>query len=713
MAKPVRIGIIRARHDVTMPLIPDPVCLGVLMTGDYAVLRYWENTTRGHLDFVNSTMFPWIDITLGADTDRDVQARVAVDALRAKFPDPDPLAGLDGLIVITYPGFTVMPNPLAGQPGQPVSVTVHFDGGQGGVDGLEAAVIPVANSDHTFICHEVGHVLGFEHSFGLDNNGTDWAPGDANIIVGTEYGSPYDLMSSASFGTRGLGTGPTYFAQPTFVEPPAPGWPTARPFGKGPHVSRANLHLVMPDALAGRLTEAPFPQPGAPVQARLVPVSTSSGTCLLVLHPPNEPANGVGRVYVEFRVAKGWDAGIDPLGPSLSREGVVVHSVADIPNAGPRIFYRGSVPIGSVDTDVAVATTPLVVRVRQVDPDRNWADVTVTTGAARGAEIVRAEHFDTVIGEVGPVHEAQNPCGGRLRQGTFATETFSRFLVRTTGFGSGDPAAAPPTVSWTVGGVPLAAAEGTVDVPVGDVTFAVAFTIRTEPFELLLSSRGGERYETPVAVTVTENATSETAAAVLTAVGWIDGVHPDDLAALGACIAEIANRHRIPPAPFRRPSPEPPWAGLGARRLADALWLDRALRVLEQTPDLAPAGREALRQLLDLQVKPAPTLLDGLRAVGVDFSVPEPDLLDWLGNAEFTPYPAFARALLNLLGGRGLARPVFLDVIAFNYENSPGGPSPRRVEDVDLDLLRAAVVEGSNVRYGEQVTAFGDLLAPR
>jgi hypothetical protein len=35
-------------------------------------------------------MFPSVDMTIGTDTSRDAQARAAVDALRARFPDPLP-----------------------------------------------------------------------------------------------------------------------------------------------------------------------------------------------------------------------------------------------------------------------------------------------------------------------------------------------------------------------------------------------------------------------------------------------------------------------------------------------------------------------------------------------------------------------------------------------------------------------------------------------
>jgi hypothetical protein len=59
-----------------------------------------------------------------------------------------------------------------------------------------------------------------------------------------------------------------------------------------------------------------------------------------------------------------------------------------------------------------------------------------------------------------------------------------------------------------------------------------------------------------------------------------------------------------------------------------------------------------------------------------------------------------------------LRRPVFMDVIVFNYKHSPGEPSPRRVEEVDSGVLAAAMVEGSNERYGESISDMAELLMP-
>ncbi|WP_210023917.1 RICIN domain-containing protein [Methylocaldum sp. RMAD-M] len=113
------------------------------------------------------------------------------------------------------------------------------------------------------------------------------------------------------------------------------------------------------------------------------------------------------------------------------------------------------------------------------------------------------------------------------------------------------------------------------------------------------------------------------------------------------------------------------------------------------------------------QLQAVPIKIDAmhaLRLAGVDFSVPEADLRDWLSNPSFTPYPAITGALIKMLGGKQLRRPVFIDVIVFNYEHAPGASSPRRMADVDLDLLAKAIVKGHNTRYGEAVRDLQNLL---
>ena len=93
-------------------------------------------------------------------------------------------------------------------------------------------------------------------------------------------------------------------------------------------------------------------------------------------------------------------------------------------------------------------------------------------------------------------------------------------------------------------------------------------------------------------------------------------------------------------------------------------------------------------------------------APSLDFSVEEADVRAWLGNPDFTPYPAIAEALLSVLAPRPLRQPVFLDVIVYNYEHAPGAVSPRRRADVDVTRLKAAIVEGYNSRHGEALADF-------
>jgi hypothetical protein len=113
---------------------------------------------------------------------------------------------------------------------------------------------------------------------------------------------------------------------------------------------------------------------------------------------------------------------------------------------------------------------------------------------------------------------------------------------------------------------------------------------------------------------------------------------------------------------------------------------------------------------------PTPTSSDpdaviaALDQAGVDYTLPRTDLVDFLNNPEYTPYPAIATGVLNMLGDRSLRRPLPIDFIVYYYENSPGNPSPRRIEDVDVALLKSVMVHAFNDRYDEQNTDFQSLL---
>ena len=156
-----------------------------------------------------------------------------------------------------------------------------------------------------------------------------------------------------------------------------------------------------------------------------------------------------------------------------------------------------------------------------------------------------------------------------------------------------------------------------------------------------------------------------------------------------------------------------------------ASWIDRPLALFalasrfdqvgrpkdmhEALADAAKLYDEMLRLNTDVNGPIlAPSVIQGLATMGVDFSVPQGELLQWLSNPLFTPYPAISQALL--LMKRKLKAPVFLDVIAFNYERSQN--SPRTAGKVKTRALKAAILRGYNRRYGTNESDFEKILVP-
>jgi len=101
--------------------------------------------------------------------------------------------------------------------------------------------------------------------------------------------------------------------------------------------------------------------------------------------------------------------------------------------------------------------------------------------------------------------------------------------------------------------------------------------------------------------------------------------------------------------------------------------------------------------------------LQALKMVGVDFSVGEITLKEWLNNSD-TLYPVISIELLKLLRGKRLTRPVYLDVIVYHYEQAADSASPSRTDTVDLARLKTAVIMSYNTRYGIVVTDFDALI---
>jgi hypothetical protein len=143
-------------------------------------------------------------------------------------------------------------------------------------------------------------------------------------------------------------------------------------------------------------------------------------------------------------------------------------------------------------------------------------------------------------------------------------------------------------------------------------------------------------------------------------------------------------------------------------------------------PDTDPeASNNAAELVLAVECLPAddtrptepthPETPDGvpgaLSRIGIDYSVPTADLLSWLStNPPSTAYPAIVAVILE--SGWRFTSPIYLDVIVWKYESTRGAESPRYPEDVDVELLKAAILAASNERYGTEVMEFEELLAP-
>ena len=719
-----KLAILRARHDPDAELIGDAACAAMLMTNGArrAVLDYWETVTDGYLQFAGSTLLPWVDVELGADTSRENQVAKA-HAATAALPGVN-LAGFNGFIVLSLPGTVTIANPDAGKPGQPDRITVGIDGGAGPLaGGKPACALPVMTVDHTFCCHEVGHVLGFEHSYGVWNNGIEW-DGEAPYAQGQVYGDPYDVMSSASFGTRNLDPKLSrYFGNPIFVGPAVVGWPNPNAFGMGPEPARAHVHQWQPEAFPpGRVAHVVTPAGGAVRRQRLVSAAAHRpGVSLLVIHPVGEDAEGRGRCYVEYRQRIGWDQGLDLSGGDLARQAVVVHALADAPGDGVRCWYRGRILVPlELDGDLAVEDTPLVVRVLDVAEDGGSVDIEVSAAVPPRELTIERRNYETLLAERDS-RPMGTPCGDTIVSATRIWQTTTHYRPTTRGFGGiGAPDVASPVLTWTVAGQTVAPGAGTVEVTTEAGQFTVQYELDADTGVLVLVARGGERYAAEVVATATEagGANPVTATARFDPVGWSEGFSAADLAKLDRCITRRYRQVRIRLRDWLvPPGPDPLRPGLAERINAGRL---RAIAGI--FAERAPAEARALAALIDLRYRdpqvpdppvtalPPAARLEALRAVGIDHSVPAAELLRWLGNADHTPYPALADALASLLGGRRLARPVFLDVVVWNYEHTPGLPSPRRDWEVDPLALEAAVLAGFNQRHGVAERRFADLL---
>lgn len=233
-------------------------------------------------------------------------------------------------------------------------------------------------------------------------------------------------------------------------------------------------------------------------------------------------------------------------------------------------------------------------------------------------------------------------------------------------------------------------------------------------FDELRAKAGGKIREAVQKVAITAATTTAGAAlgtaipipgigtAVGAAVGALAGVAFD---ALSNALSAALNDEIFPPIPLTLTVPDPALVasqgGVGVTQTQTVIKeggahyeIDYDWHVVTAPADNPPPVPDNMNRALD--------------EIGVDFSVPESTMRDWLANPSYTPYPAIAQALLKM--GRQFKSPIYLDVIVWNYEHTERVKSPRDVSDVKTDVLEQAALDASNERYGTEVQDFEQLL---
>jgi hypothetical protein len=490
----------------------------------WGVAGYWSQATFDLLNLEGSEVFPWRKLdNLPAPTPagRYLREQVAGQAIRQAQAEEWPLDRFKGIVVMVAPR----------DPDSDAGATV--------VDRWPVCLVQMGD-EQFFFAHEMGHVLGFEHTMGPDNSVTP-------PVLGS-YNDPYCVMGDG-----------------TSCRPPMPLPPTGPPAGDNywswmaPLVSTASLCAFLPGFLAdtrhvehtGSLTggfrrtlrlrardldrRGDTPYPVALVTS--VPAGDFATGGLGQGSPPTPSA-----WVVELRRGAGSDRGLGR--PGEATAGLVVHSLRHIdefpsdgnPDFRSRAVYEGVLPLQPAspgaaelpdwtagDADARFGNGVFTVRVEEVAPDLSWAEVTLG-GALLGRESAiygdfgRADGVEKEASEDGfAEHVPVFLCGFGDYRYTLSRRS-ARLKSVATAFGYDRP-----TFSWTVNGVaipavPPLAIKPAISVPVtahdpqpngGEVVLPRTARVRYEQESnqlILIGDPADGNYTLEIEVTVKEGA---------------------------------------------------------------------------------------------------------------------------------------------------------------------------------------------------------------
>ncbi|GAA5204622.1 hypothetical protein [Microbacterium jejuense] len=469
------------------------------------------------------------------------------------------------------------------------SVTVFVDGslqdsGSGELAlGGKAMPFTVHNTywdnNRTFLAHEIGHQLAFDHSYGVYTFDT-LVPGTTTneVFHDHAYGAPVDIMSAQNFAG----------AVPIFNTPDAAGWPQtfihgvdaagnatfvphAHGVATGPALSRALLHhhrkeWFRPDlfrevVLSGAQTTA-----AAPLAPTLGAVP---GIQLLVVDPPARPDGSCpDRIYVEYRAGSPaavagkpseWDSGLTP-GQGDCEPGVVVWTRTTAKNMGTHVWWRGMVPVPQgVDRDLRIDDSGYRVRVSGVRDDGR-VDVRVEPDVAPSIRLWRNDSSEISGSRDVPEVIDFGKCG-TARSATWIYQTTTVLTVSTDGLGGSgrtdqNASSAPEkvTVTWSIDGVPITAtprAHGARTVTRGGTPLSIVWELDTNSLTLRTTGISID-VSIPISVTVTDaDRRAVSSEARFTPLPDFVGVHPVEgfrvaLCQIGGLLRE-KDRRPVPP----------------------------------------------------------------------------------------------------------------------------------------------------------------------
>jgi hypothetical protein len=333
---------------------------------------YWADVTDGEVDLKDTLVLPWFTLP------RDHQAwRLLERCHEPSSAAADLKAGLQSLVdacILEQPGEGL--HEFAARARRTYELTaadvvvvlttadsplhwaqhVRID-----KDEYRPAAYLSASATHTSFAHEIGHLLGYQHSFGLNTGG-----------VGEEYGDPYCIMSARRFGGRSHQV--THALVRHDLLPDEPLWSMV-----GPRIARATAWAqrtdwASPSSDDVRVLNRPAtPEPvrlahtALPVgpHPRLIVVQASTGKHWVTLELRG-PLPGVETSGVDWDAALALDR-IPGMRRALDRDtadspGLVIHEVDPVTR---QVTYRGTIVLplaGDTDARVGEGDDAVVVR---------------------------------------------------------------------------------------------------------------------------------------------------------------------------------------------------------------------------------------------------------------------------------------------------------------------------------------------------------------